>query len=103
MTDARVLDALAEEMDIEVGLRSLEAIRAELLQLAPTGPRPALPTAAASAPPAPGEGQALLATWAELIDAGRMQVGDEHLAGTAKPVLARLSAATAAGLGVAAG
>jgi NADH-quinone oxidoreductase subunit G len=52
---------------------------------------------------APGEGKALLATWHELIDAGRMQVGDEHLAGTAKRVRARLSKASAEALGVAEG
>jgi NADH-quinone oxidoreductase subunit G len=51
----------------------------------------------------PGEGEAVLATWPELIDAGRMQDGDEHLAGTAKPVRARVSAATAARVGVAEG
>ena len=51
----------------------------------------------------PGAGQAVLATWHELIDAGRMQDGDEHLAGTAKPVFARISANTAADVGIAGG
>ncbi len=45
----------------------------------------------------------MLATWRELIDAGRMQDGDEYLAGTAKPVFARVSAATAHAVGVQAG
>jgi NADH-quinone oxidoreductase subunit G len=44
-----------------------------------------------------------LATWAQLIDAGRMQDGEPYLAGTARPVVARVSAATAAAAGVADG
>ncbi|MDT4914016.1 MAG: NADH-quinone oxidoreductase subunit, partial [Pseudonocardiales bacterium] len=43
------------------------------------------------------------ATWHEVIDNGRMQVGDEYLAGTAKPVHARISGGTAAQIGVAHG
>ena len=34
-----------------------------------------------------------------LLDAGRLQDGEPHLAGTARPAVARLSAATAAGIG----
>jgi NADH-quinone oxidoreductase subunit G len=45
----------------------------------------------------------VLATWAELIDAGRLQDGDEHLAGTAKPVRARVNTTTAEAVGVADG
>jgi NADH-quinone oxidoreductase subunit G len=65
--------------------------------------RPAAPAVAPATPATPAKGQALLATWAELLDAGRMQDGDEHLAGTAKPARALLNAATAAEVGVAAG
>ena len=35
-------------------------------------------------------------TWHQLLDAGRMQDGEPFLAGTARPVVARMSAATAA-------
>jgi NADH-quinone oxidoreductase subunit G len=45
--------------------------------------------------PQPGQGEALLSTWRLLLDAGRMQDGEPHLAGTAKAPVARLSAATA--------
>jgi NADH-quinone oxidoreductase subunit G len=65
--------------------------------------RPADPTVAAAAPSVPDKGTALLATWHELIDAGRLQDGDEHLAGTGKPARAVLSPATAAEVGVADG
>jgi NADH-quinone oxidoreductase subunit G len=56
---------------------------------------------AAKVVPAPDQGQALLAGWRMLLDAGRMQDGEPFLAGTAKPVAARVSAATAAEIGVA--
>jgi NADH-quinone oxidoreductase subunit G len=103
ISDGRVLNALADEMDVDLGLPTVEAARAELLRLAPTTARAAAPTVAAAPVPAPGPGEAVLATWAELLDAGRMQDGDEHLAGTAKPVRARVNAATAAQVGVADG
>jgi NADH-quinone oxidoreductase subunit G len=51
----------------------------------------------------PTPGEALLATWHNLLDAGRMQDGEPHLAGTARAAVARMSAATAAEAGVAAG
>ena len=37
----------------------------------------------------------MLATWHELLDAGRAQDGDEHLAGTAKPARALINVVTA--------
>jgi NADH-quinone oxidoreductase subunit G len=104
MSDYRVLHALAEEMDVDLGLADLESVRAELVALAPSGiARPPAPTIAAAAPVQPGTGQAVLATWAELLDAGRGQDGDEHLAGTARPARAVVGAATAASVGVEAG
>ncbi|MFN2518942.1 MAG: NADH-quinone oxidoreductase subunit G [Jatrophihabitantaceae bacterium] len=107
LSDGRVLHALAEELDVSLGLPSVAAARAELVRLAPGANRAAAPrTHDVVAPPAktaPGRGEALLATWSELIDAGRMQDGDEHLAGTAKPARALLNAATAAEVGVVTG
>ncbi|SHG07860.1 NADH dehydrogenase subunit G [Jatrophihabitans endophyticus] len=100
MSDARVLDALAEELDVRLDLASVEAARAELLRLGPAVSRVAAPAVAPSPAPVAAAGEAVLATWSELIDAGRMQDGDEHLAGTAKPVFARVSAATAAEVGI---
>jgi NADH-quinone oxidoreductase subunit G len=103
MSDGRVLHALADELDVAFGLPTVAAARAELLQLATGIHRPSAPSVAPAAPAEPGKGEALLATWPELIDAGRMQDGDEHLAGTAKPARAVLNAATAAEIGVADG
>ncbi|MFN3340622.1 MAG: molybdopterin dinucleotide binding domain-containing protein [Dietzia sp.] len=48
-------------------------------------------------------GQAVLATWRMLLDSGRMQDGEPHLAGTARSPVARLSRATAQEVGVADG
>jgi NADH-quinone oxidoreductase subunit G len=103
LSDGRVLNALAEELDVDLNLPTVEAARAELLQLGVAATRAKAPSVPGAQVRAPGKGKALLATWHELIDAGRMQDGDEHLAGTAKPVRARISAATAAEVGVAEG
>jgi NADH-quinone oxidoreductase subunit G len=53
--------------------------------------------------PAPGAGQAVLATWHQLLDDGRLQDGEKYLAGTARRPVARLSAATAREIGAAVG
>jgi NADH-quinone oxidoreductase subunit G len=87
-------------MAVDLGLPNVQAARAELMQLAPAQPRPPAPTVAPASVSAPEAGHALLATWTELLDAGRMQDGDEYLAGTAKPARAILSPATAAEVGV---
>jgi len=69
------------------------------VRLAPGTARVAAPQVAPATPAAPGKGQAVLATWHELLDAGRMSDGDEYLAATAKPARALLSPATASELG----
>ncbi len=50
-----------------------------------------------------GAGEAVLATWHNLLDAGRMQDGEPNLAATARAAVAKMSAATAAEAGVADG
>jgi len=103
LTDGQVLDALAEELDVELGLRTVAATRAELARIETTSARVAAPSVSAPAAATTGDGEAVLASWAELLDDGRGQDGDDHLAGTAKPARALLSAATAASVGVADG
>jgi len=44
-----------------------------------------------------------LATWRQLLDSGNMQDGEPSLAGTARPVVARMSPVTATEAGVADG
>ncbi|MGC9668229.1 NADH-quinone oxidoreductase subunit G [Planosporangium sp. 12N6] len=106
MSDARVLDALAAEMGVDLGCGDVLAVRRQLAALsALTIERPAPPRvapAAVAVPPAgpvvAGGRRAILSTWHQLIDLGSLSDGDEHLAGTARPVVAALSKATASGL-----
>ncbi|WP_293056491.1 NADH-quinone oxidoreductase subunit G [Mycobacterium sp.] len=99
--DLRVLDALAEELGVCLGLPTVEAARAELSRLGSwDGDRAAAPAVAAGDPAhQPGPGEAVLAGWRMLLDNGRMQDGEPHLAGTARKPVARLSADTAAEIG----
>jgi NADH-quinone oxidoreductase subunit G len=48
----------------------------------------------------PGEGQAVLATWRQLLDASSLGRDEPHLAGTARAPHAVVNAATAARLGL---
>ena len=104
MSDHRVLDLLAGEMDEPLGVRTLEAVRAEMRALGPwTGDRAAAPVNEAVEVPSLDAGQAVLATWHHLLDSGRMQDGEPFLAGTAPKARAKLSAKTAATIGLAEG
>jgi NADH-quinone oxidoreductase subunit G len=77
------------------------AIRAELARLPGTAaPRPAAPVVPPGTPAEPAGGQAVLATWHQLIDQGTLLEGDEYLAGTARPPVARVGKDLAARLGV---
>ncbi|MGI5165443.1 NADH-quinone oxidoreductase subunit G [Spirillospora sp. CA-253888] len=101
LSDLRVLDALAGEMDVHLGLPGPEAARRELTELgAYRGERPAAPSVPQNVPPAPGPGQALLSSWRMLLDDGTLQDGEPYLAGTARPPVVRLSPVTAAELGI---
>jgi NADH-quinone oxidoreductase subunit G len=61
--------------------------------------RAAAPDVRPTSPGALEAGEAVLAGWRMLLDAGRLQDGEPHLAGTARPAVVRLSATTAAGIG----
>jgi len=101
LSDTRVLHVLAAAMDIDLGLPDVAAARAELAELGQwDGERAAGPDAKPSAAPRPGAGEAVLATWHLLLDAGRLQDDEPFLAGTAHQPVARLGAATAAALGL---
>jgi NADH-quinone oxidoreductase subunit G len=102
--DLRVLDTLADELGIDLGLPTVEAAHAELGALGGwDGTHAADPTVAAAAAPKPGAGEAVLAGWRMLLDAGRLQDGEPHLAGTARTPVVRLSAGTADAIGAADG
>jgi NADH-quinone oxidoreductase subunit G len=97
LSDGQVLDHLAEELDAELNLRTVAAARDELAGFSAFG-------RAASNMASSGQNRSadgvVLATWHELLDAGRMQDGDRHLAATAKPARAIMSAATAEAHGI---
>jgi NADH-quinone oxidoreductase subunit G len=95
MTDARVLAMIGEAMGASQPA-DVNALRAELGALGPwTGARAATPEVA----PGPGADGIVLASWRQLLDSGVMQDGEPHLAATARPTVAVVSAATAEGLG----
>jgi NADH-quinone oxidoreductase subunit G len=104
-SDLQVLGRIADEMDVHLGLPDAAAARRELNGLGRwLGARDAVPSATEPpAAPYAGPGQAILATWHQLLGTGRMSDGEPFLAGTARPVVARMSAATAAEAGVADG
>ncbi|MGW0567727.1 NADH-quinone oxidoreductase subunit G [Streptomyces tauricus] len=100
-TDARVLQMLADAMDVHLGLPDLRTVRGELDRLgAWDGPRATEPLETAAQLPRPAAGEAVLAGHRLLLDQGRLQEGDEALAGTRHAAHARVSAATAAEAGV---
>ncbi|SCG63122.1 NADH-quinone oxidoreductase subunit G [Micromonospora halophytica] len=104
MTDGRVLDALAAQLDVRLGTGDVPSVRRELGGLPQTRMAPpAAPTVEPAAVRELGPGEAVLATWHQLIDLGSLTDGDEHLAGTARPPVVRLGKGTAEAIGVADG
>ncbi|TQK31237.1 NADH-quinone oxidoreductase subunit G [Arthrobacter sp. SLBN-53] len=96
-SDMRVLAALADEVGVDLNLADTATVRADIDRLGPwVGSRPPAPRVIQPNPVEPGPGQAVLAGWRMLLDGGRLQVGEPHLAGTARAAVARLSAVTAA-------
>ena len=102
VADGRILGMVADVMDVPFGSGDFASLRAELDALTPsTTDRSAAPTVSSSTVQAPGSGYALLSTWRLLLDRGRLQEGEPHLAATARPTEAVMSRATAESLGVA--
>ncbi|MDQ2838047.1 MAG: molybdopterin-dependent oxidoreductase, partial [Actinomycetota bacterium] len=99
LSDGRVLHALADELDLDLGLPSHTSARAELDQLGVATARVSAPELNAYRAEPSGDGL-VLATWHELIDAGSMSDGEPNLAGTAKPLRVAMAKQTATDLGV---
>src|SRR6202048_382529 len=94
--DLRVLHFLADEIGVDLALPNAAGAADELARLGQwAGTRPDTPQVSAKRPSPPSAGQAVLASWRMLLDAGRLQDGEPYLAGTAHPPVARLSTATA--------
>ncbi|MFI7617705.1 NADH-quinone oxidoreductase subunit G [Nonomuraea terrae] len=100
-SDLAVIVNLADRMDVHLALPDAKAVRRELSTLGSwRGSRVPAPSVLSRSPEVPETGQALLATWHQLLDEGRLQDGEPYLAGTARPAEALLSESTAAELGV---
>jgi NADH-quinone oxidoreductase subunit G len=115
LSDGRVLDTLAVEMDTDLFTQTPAAAAADFAKLGSKRPNVALvasnaPNATLGASDAPnatlgrntpeGAGQALLSTWRQLIDNGSLQDDEPHLKGTQRKPVARLSAKTAEDHGI---
>ncbi|MDT5159895.1 MAG: NADH-quinone oxidoreductase subunit [Mycobacterium sp.] len=102
--DLKVLQYLADEIGVDLALPNAAAAGDEMARLGQWGgTRPSAPQVSPERPSAPGSGEAVLASWRMLLDAGRLQDGEPYLAGTAHPPVARLSTATASEIGAAEG
>ncbi|MGI9197909.1 MAG: NADH-quinone oxidoreductase subunit G [Candidatus Nanopelagicales bacterium] len=96
--DGRVLAMVADSMDVPFGPGDVSTLRAELDRLTPwDGARVAAPQVGSDS----ASLGTVLASWRLLLDRGRLQEGEPHLAATARPTEALMSQATADSLGVA--
>jgi len=103
LADCRVLDTLAVEMDVDLFTQTPAAAAGEFARLGRRAGSVPAPSVPAVEPLRPGFGQAVLATWRQLVDGSTLAVDEPALAGTARPAVVRLNAATAERLGVAPG
>jgi NADH-quinone oxidoreductase subunit G len=104
LPDCRVLDTLAVEMDADLFTQTPAAAAGELGRLGSwAGVAPAAPSVPATEPQRPGFGQAVLASWRQLIDGSTLAMGERALAGTARPAYLRVNQATGERLGVTVG
>jgi NADH-quinone oxidoreductase subunit G len=103
-SDLRVLTTLADALGVDLGFHTPEQARSEMATLGGwRGERPAAPDVEARSDRSLEPGEAVLAGWRMLLDCGRLQDGEPHLAGTAPSPVARMSAATAAAIGASSG
>jgi NADH-quinone oxidoreductase subunit G len=104
LDEARILDTLGVEMDVDLYTQTPAAAMAEINRLGVwSGPKPAAdrvaPVVESPGSVTTGAGF-LLTSWRMNLDGGRALDGEPHLAGTAKPDVARLSPRSAQALGV---
>jgi NADH-quinone oxidoreductase subunit G len=101
LPDVRVLAGIADELGKPLGFSTVDAARAELVELGPwDGPRADPPGVAPGSAAEPGAGEAVLATWRMLIDDSSLTDGEPYLRATGRAPVARMSAATAASAGL---
>jgi NADH-quinone oxidoreductase subunit G len=102
LPDGRVLQGLADELDVDLRLPTPEAARAELAALGAL--RRPVEGAGLDVPPPPApslrQDEAVLASWRQLLDIGTLQRDEPELAGTARPPVVRIGVGRAGALGV---
>ena len=100
VSDHKVLDMLANEFGIPLDTATVEAARSQLEALGNYGgARSAEPSVSPPALPEIPDRSVVLATWHYLLDNGSLQDREEHLAGTARASVLRISSVTAASIG----
>ena len=99
----RIIDAIARQMGADLRCADVPTIHIDLRRIGAWSGRRTTIDAVDRTQPSPAAGQAVLAGWHTLLDDGRLQDGEPHLAGTARPPVARLAPSTAAEAGVGAG
>lgn len=98
--DLRVLHTLAERMGVDLGCPAAAVAAAELDRIGTWAGRRRAAATVVGPSRVPRAGQAVLASWRMLLDDGRALDGEPNLAGTARASMVRLSADTAAEIGV---
>jgi len=103
-SDVRILSMIADAMGSPINLPTVSATQREIQSLGVWDGARVSATAVASTPaPSVAGNEAILYSYRQLLDLGALQMGEENLAGTARPSVARISAARAASLGIADG
>jgi NADH-quinone oxidoreductase subunit G len=101
MSDLRVLAALADGLDADLGFRTASQARAELDELGTwEGERTEAPDYPAWEPAEPDGSTVVLATWRMALDESRALDGEPYLQATAREAEARISPRTAADAGI---
>jgi NADH-quinone oxidoreductase subunit G len=105
LPDGRVLQGLADELDVDLRLPAPEVARAELAALGVVAERPRMSGLDVAPPHDPelADDEAVLASWRQLLDVGTLQRDEPELAGTARPPAAHLGKDAARRLGLAHG
>ena len=94
VNDLRVLAGIADELRKPLGFNTVEDARTLMSELGPwDGERSAAPTVG-PAEVTIGAGEVVISSWRQLVDDGRGQSGQPKYRATARPAVARASAAT---------
>ncbi|MDO5494209.1 MAG: NADH-quinone oxidoreductase subunit G [bacterium] len=100
--DRRILSDLAEEMGVDLELRELSGAVEQVTDFEGWSGSAEFAGVEAGAGATAGGGEAVLSTFKLMLDDGRLQDGEPHLAGTAHRAVARISAGTLDALGASA-